>query len=358
MATTIVVLGAGVSGLTSALMLAKNKNNKITVVSKHMPGDYDIEYASPWAGANVQPMSLRDNSRWERRTWPELKRITEQVPEAGIHFQRSLIYRRDEDLVGGLFPDGLFEKDPWFKEVLPNYRELDSSEVLPGHDSGAEVDSLCINTAVYLPWLLGQCLKAGVVVKRHILTHISEAKALSHTGKAADIIVNATGLGSLKLGGVEDKSMAPIRGQIVVVRNECTPMVSTSGTNDGPTELLYIMQRAGGGGTILGGTYDKGNWESQPDPNIAQRIMTRAVAARPGLTNGKGVEGLSIVRHGVGLRPFREGGVRIEEERLADGTCVVHNYGHSGWGYQGSYGCAEAVIELVEEIQRKHKAKL
>merc|ERR1712000_398143 len=99
-----------------------------------------------------------------------------------------------------------------------------------------------------------------------------------------------------------------------------------------------------------------GNWESQPDPNIAQRIMTRAVAARPGLTNGKGVEGLSIVRHGVGLRPFREGGVRIEEERLADGTCVVHNYGHSGWGYQGSYGCAEAVIELVEEIQRKHKA--
>lgn len=46
---------AGVSGLTSALLLAKNKTNTITVVGKHMPGDYDIEYASPWAGANVQP---------------------------------------------------------------------------------------------------------------------------------------------------------------------------------------------------------------------------------------------------------------------------------------------------------------
>lgn len=46
---------AGVSGLTSALLLSRNKANKITVVAKHMPGDYDIEYASPWAGANVLP---------------------------------------------------------------------------------------------------------------------------------------------------------------------------------------------------------------------------------------------------------------------------------------------------------------
>jgi D-amino-acid oxidase len=43
---------AGVAGLTTALLLSKNKNYKITVAAKHMPGDYDIEYASPWAGAN------------------------------------------------------------------------------------------------------------------------------------------------------------------------------------------------------------------------------------------------------------------------------------------------------------------
>jgi hypothetical protein len=46
---------AGVSGLTTALLLAKNPRNKITIVAKHMPGDYDIEYASPWAGANYSP---------------------------------------------------------------------------------------------------------------------------------------------------------------------------------------------------------------------------------------------------------------------------------------------------------------
>lgn len=42
-------------GLTSALLLAKDKDNVVTVVAKHMPGDYDIQYTSPWAGANFLP---------------------------------------------------------------------------------------------------------------------------------------------------------------------------------------------------------------------------------------------------------------------------------------------------------------
>lgn len=41
------------SGLTSAYLLSKDARNQVTVVAKHMPGDYDIEYASPWAGAIV-----------------------------------------------------------------------------------------------------------------------------------------------------------------------------------------------------------------------------------------------------------------------------------------------------------------
>jgi len=46
---------AGVSGLTTALLLSKNPAYAVTVVAKHMPGDYDIEYTSPWAGANYLP---------------------------------------------------------------------------------------------------------------------------------------------------------------------------------------------------------------------------------------------------------------------------------------------------------------
>jgi D-amino-acid oxidase len=346
--SAIVIVGAGVSGLTSALLLAKTEKYAITVVAKHMPGDYDIEYASPWAGANVMPMASNENSRWERRTWPELKRLATDVPEAGIHMQLGHIYRRDKD--SSALGD-LFSKDPWFKDMFDGYRELRKDEIIPGHDSGCEVASACINTAVYLPWLLGQCLKHGVIVKRAILSDIREAKNMSHTGQTAKIIINCTGLGSLKLGGVEDATMAPARGQIVLVRNEMHPMTTTSGTDDGPNELLYTMQRAAGGGTILGGTYDMGNWESVPDPNIAVRIMQRVVTAHPEIAQGCGIEGLSVVRHGVGLRPYRKDGVRVDTDRLEENTWVVHNYGHAGWGYQGSYGCAERVVELVHSLR-------
>ncbi|KAL7956179.1 FAD dependent oxidoreductase [Trichoderma compactum] len=360
MVNVIVVAGAGVSGLTSALLLSRSKANSITVVAKHMPGDYDIEYASPWAGANVLPMADEANSRWERRTWPELKRLTEEVPEAGIHFQKARVYRRvkDAEAPGHHLSDPLFSTDPWYKTVLPDFRELSQDEVIPGHDSGCEFTSVCINTAVYLQWLVGQCLKNGVVFKRVVLTDIRDAKSLSHTGQPANIIVNATALGSLKLGGVQDTNMTPARAQIVLVRNEHSPMIATSGTDDGPTELTYIMQRAAGGGTVLGGTYHVGNWESAPDPNIALRIMKRAVQVAPGLTGGKGIEGLSVIRHGVGLRPLRKNGVRIEEEVLDGETWIVHNYGHAGWGYQGSYGCAERVVELVNEIRKRKGSKI
>lgn len=208
---------------------------------------------------------------------------------------------------------------------------------------------MCINTAVYLPWLVSQCLKNGVIFKRAVFKHISDAGTPSiHPLKQVDLVVNCTGLMASKLGGVEDKSVVPARGQIVVVRNDAGKMVDISGTDDGEGEACYVMTRAAGGGTILGGSYHKGNWESQVDPNLAVRIMKRAVKVCPALTGGKGIEHLDIVRHGVGLRPVREGGTRIEKERIGD-LWVVHNYGAGGAGYQSSYGCAQAAVNLVEE---------
>ena len=56
-----IALSAGVSGLTTAYLLSKDVSNHITVVSKHMPGDYDIEYCSPWAGANFFPYVARQS---------------------------------------------------------------------------------------------------------------------------------------------------------------------------------------------------------------------------------------------------------------------------------------------------------
>lgn len=248
-----------------------------------------------------------------------------------------------------LLSEALFEENPWYQEMMPGYRELEPSKLQREIHSGCEFTSVCINTTIYLHWLVSQCLEAGIILRRASISHVKEAAMLHHSGKQADLVINCSGLLASRLGGVMDTSVIPGRGQIVLVRNSAKGLMTvTSGTNDGDEELLYIMERAGGGGTILGGTYQKGNWDPVPDPNIATRIMKRAVDFYPELTDGKGVEGLDVVRHGVGFRPIRQGGVRLEGETI-NGLKVVHNYGHAGWGYQGSYGCAERVVQLANE---------
>ena len=246
---------------------------------------------------------------------------------------------------------------------MPDYRELPRSEFpataqRDNIESACEFTSVCINTAIYLPWLVSQCASRGVVFRRANLSHISQAAALSHTGRPADVVINASGLLAGKLGGVMDSAVQPARGQIVVVRNAAPDgMMTTSGCVETAEEIEYSMTRALGGGTVLGGTYQLGNWDPVPDPNIAMRILKRAVELHPELTGGKGVDGLDIIRHGVGLRPYRTGGARIEKE-VIDGVAVIHNYGHAGWGYQGSYGCAEAVAELADGVLGTPRAKL
>lgn len=117
----------------------------------------------------------------------------------------------------------------------------------PGIDSATSFTSVCINTAIYLPWLVSQCLRNGVTIKRGIVSHIAQAAALHASGNTADVVVNCTGLSSAKLGGVEDRTVQPARGQIVVVRNDPGGIMATSsGTDDGSDEVTYIMHRPAG----------------------------------------------------------------------------------------------------------------
>ncbi|KAK1823547.1 D-amino acid oxidase [Friedmanniomyces endolithicus] len=335
MAPKVVVLGAGVSGLTTALLLARSGDYDITIIAKHMPGDYDIEYASPWAGANYLPHRNIPPSQGRRNSY---RRLVRRAPKGGC-----LVQRRSAQCSSNTRPVINPESD------LQKFRILPKSELPAGIDGGTAFTSVCFNTALYLPWLTSQCLKHGVTVRRGIVSHVAEAANLHHTSQRADLVVNCTGLASLRLGGVEDAAVYPARGQIVVVRNDPQVMASVSGTDDGSDEATYIMHRAAGGGCILGGCLQKDNWESQPDPNMAVRIMKRCVELCPKLVpEGKGIEALSIVRHSVGLRPMRKGGPRVERETI-DGVPVVHNYGHGGYGYQTSYGAAQAAGRLVRK---------
>ena len=95
--------------------------------------------------------------------------------------------------------------------------------------------------------MVSRCLKSGVIFKRAVFDHISEASHVHHAGKKADVIINCTGLSAGKLGGVEDRNMVPARGQIVLVRNEGDGVMhATSGTDFGKEDFCYTMTRAAG----------------------------------------------------------------------------------------------------------------
>jgi len=198
--------------------------------------------------------------------------------------------------------------------------------------------TLSINVQIYLPWLQSQLLALGAKFIRRHIAHIREAFTVTSPPPIA--VINAPGVLALRLGGVEDKDVYPTRGQTILVRNECSKMYFRSSEREGE-EPTYIIPRAFGGGTILGGSRQHHNWyasssrrrlifrSGEVDPNLAHRIATKCVALAPELTNGKGVEALDIVKHNVGLRPSRRGGPRLEVEKMEGIGLVVHNYGIS-----------------------------
>lgn len=98
-------------------------------------------------------------------------------------------------------------------------------------------------------------------------------------------------------------------------------------------ETTYIFQRPLAGGIVLGGSREDGNWNGEVDLEFARDIMRRCCALAQELGRP---EDLKVIRHGVGLRPNRKGGPRIEVE-LKEKGLVMHNYGASGAGYQASW---------------------
>ncbi|KAJ3186133.1 hypothetical protein HK101_009724 [Irineochytrium annulatum] len=180
--------------------------------------------------------------------------------------------------------------------------------------------------------------------------------------QGADIVVNCTGYGALTLGGVEDARVYPTRGQTMLVRApQVNRMISTSlssgsyrpkGSTEDDGSVTYVIPRDDGI-VVLGGTYQSNYGGLEVSEKSAEGILKRCIAVCPELVvDGKPPE---LVAHSVGLRPSREGGVRLEAqyEKTKSGreVLLVHNYGHGGFGYQSSWGCAVSVVDLVRKMK-------
>jgi glycine/D-amino acid oxidase-like deaminating enzyme len=293
-------------------------------------------------------------ARLEQDTWKVLKHLASSVPEACVHFQDAVVYTREEDvdLAGPLFVGP--GKEPWWKDVVDNCSIIPTNDLPSGIAAGTKFTTVCINPPLYLSYLVSECRRRGVVFKRQKVESITEAQELHHPSAiATDIIVNATGLGSKVLKGVEDSTLFPARGQTVLVANDPGYMMAvTAGRDD--RKLGYCMTRAAGGGTILGGCFQTDNVESTPDFNLASQFMKTVVELCPSIVKpGQGVEALKIIRHGVGLRPMRRDGPRIEFDEKS--STVIHCYGHGSYGYQTSWASAEIVVKLIEGSERAQR---
>ncbi|KAJ4358131.1 uncharacterized protein N0V89_002710 [Didymosphaeria variabile] len=336
-----IVLGAGVIGLSTALTLREAyPSADITTVAKHFPGDRSIEYTSPWAGANWSSMAT-DNGVLESYDRVTFNRFAKMVGEGlggedgGVvglgRMGLTAIFDAKIEDVGILSPA---TGKLWYEELVGGMRYLEKNELPEGAVFGLDFKSTFrLNTQVYLNWLQDQVIRKDIKTVRR---HYPSIKAMLKDFPDTTALINCSALGSLHLKDVKDTNMYPTRGQTILVAEPKKPikrMYLRTPKRIDPT-VTYVFPRPNGGGVILGGSRQDNDWSGEPDMELAQTIMERCCELCPELGRP---EDLQVISHNVGLRPTRTGGTRIELERWADGTPVVHNYGHAGAGYQSSW---------------------
>ncbi|KAF8560107.1 FAD dependent oxidoreductase [Imleria badia] len=357
----LVVLGAGVIGLTVAYLAATDPDGtfRITVVARDMPEDMDSQaWASPFAGANWSPLPAAATDRrvynWELASF---NKFWDMIPTGLVKKLPSKIFvKRARDT-----------SELWWDHLIREFHKLDRSEIPEPYKLGVGFYTISVNPEEYLPWLKSELLSRGVSFEKRQVRSLEELRSL--VGPEG-ILVNATSLGSRSIIGVEDTKLYPIRGQTILVQSpqihEFLAVEGDNSTQGG--EATYIIPRPGTKYTdtvLLGGTYQSGDWDTSLDMDTAQRIFDRCAEVAPSLKDS-GVT--KILKHQVGLRPAREGGARVEAEvvkfplgsthnlvpwdaaGLEGGSMrVVHAYGFGPGGYQASWGVAAEVLTLVKE---------
>ncbi|KAK9760751.1 hypothetical protein K7432_014893 [Basidiobolus ranarum] len=333
---TVIVIGAGVIGLTSALVLQR-EGYKVHIVAAQLPGEFHPDYTSPWAGANWHSFAEKNDllqQEFDAKTLQKFKEL-EEIPEAGI---MSIVGR---DYYESKPSDWC---DPWFSNTL-GYRNLDISELPEKVVFGYEFNTVCVNTQQYLVWLQKRFEENGGTIEQRKLEDIRDAFEIDDHVSA---VINCTGLQARYLGGVKDNLVYPTRGQIVIVD---APQVNATVIRFGVSEITYIIPR-NNGHVILGGTMQAYNSDEKYDEATAKQIMERACKTDPQLG---APENLKIVKHCVGFRPSRKGGIRIESQLHAHqgrNIIVCHHYGHGSYGYQSSWGSAEHMLKTFKETEQ------
>lgn len=309
------VVGAGVVGLTSALRLAQT-GHEVDVVAATMGNSTTSSVAAAlWYPYRAYPEA--DVTRWSAATYEVLCGLTAD-PSTGVRMRRGRELFRQRT------------SDPWWRQAVPELGRVPVERLPAGYVDGYELSVPVVDMAMHLPWLLGRLETAGVTVRTRYVDDLAGAF------EDVDAVVNCTGLGSREL--VDDETLTPVRGQVVVVAQ--FGLTEWLLDQNDPEQLLYVVPRSDT--VLLGGTAEEGDEDLTVRPTSAVDILERCKKLVPALDRAR------ILSHRVGLRPGRPT-VRLETEFIDAGP-VVHCYGHGGAGVTLSYGCAEDVAELVSRL--------
>ena len=308
------VIGAGVSGLTTAILFAE-AGFKTSVLADEI-GDTTNSAA---AAAMWYPYDVGGGDRvisWALASYERFRALTRK-PETGVSMTELRVFSR----LGPIDPPA------WAQSFAT--RPLAEREVPAVFASGFSIHVPLIETGNYLAWLASRLTNAG----GSISGGVSFAK-LEEVDATFDLIVNCAGIGAREL--VPDPEMEPHRGQVAIVQKFDLPYAVVC--DDPP--LMYAIPRSND--CVFGGTNDVSD-NRFPDPRTTAEI-TRECERVLGRTAS------ALIRERVGLRPGRRTGVRVAAEKLRDGRTVIHNYGHGGSGFTLSWGCAETALSYVSSI--------
>lgn len=321
MATTqqIVVVGAGVSGLTSAICLAE-AGWPVRVWATAMPH----QTTSAVAGAVWTPPRPAGCATATRAWCEHSLRVFRELaddPATGVQLAPAMAA-------------GDFNAAIWAAvEPIPDLRAAEPAEIPDGFDAAVCATVPMIDMPQYLEYLTRRLAAAGCEIEAHAVGSLAEV------ADTAPIVVNCAGLGARTLAG--DDTVRPLFGQHVVLTNPGLRQLFLEISGGSEWTCYFPHPRR----VVCGGISIPDHWDTTADPEVSERILQRCRRIEPRLRDAEVIETIT------GLRPDRPS-VRLEAEPLGSPpgrALCIHNYGHSSNGVTLSWGCARDVLRLVTD---------
>lgn len=249
------VIGCGAVGLATARLLQR-RGAKVTLYAKDLPP----ETTSNIAGGHWWPTSVFDAdaadepflARFHQATRVAYREFQNMLgPHYGVHWRRNYSIS-DYATTFTRFHDAL-------RDVAPETRILNPGQHPFGRTWVQQYDTMMIEPAIYLQAVMEDVLTAGGRIEVRAFTSAEELKTLPEP-----VIFNCTGLGAKAL--FADDALVPVRGQLVVLLPQ--PDMDCNLYSRGGA---YAFPRADG--LVLGGTFQRGNWNLTPDEGDTNHIL-------------------------------------------------------------------------------------